>query len=130
MRPPARRAAVAGIAAAALGAVPASASAVRCERHFHDVPGIPADPIPYRVVALRGAEPDRAALTCRRGRQVIQRGFDRFGLDALSYERFGDLAMRVAGTRYVLARPVPLASGSHAWRGGGTRVQYSLPTGR
>lgn len=119
-----------GVALALAAPAPAAAEAVTCTRSFDDVPGIPVKRFEYRVTALRGADPAPSALTCARGHAVIQRGFDRFGDEALSYERFGELRLRVSGARYVLARPVPLASGSHAWRGAGTRVQYSLPTGR
>ena len=101
----------------------------QCRASFAHTPGIRVKTVAFTVGTLPGGHASAAATTCARGEAVIQAGFTRYGTKALDYHEVGKLEVVVAGTRYSLAYPRPLASGSHAWKGGSTMIQYSLPTG-
>lgn len=103
--------------------------AMTCHASFSHVPGHKAETLAYKVVALKGKH-SAAALKCLRGKDVIQAGFTKFGKKTTNYREVGKLHLVVSHSRYTLALPKPLASGSYAWTGAGTRVQYSLPTGK
>jgi hypothetical protein len=105
-----------------------SRTAVSCHAKFSHVPVHVSGAIAYKVVALKGS-PSASALSCARGKAVIQAGFTKFGKQAANYRKVGKLHLVVSGGHYTLALPTPMASGSYAWTGAHTRVQYSLPTG-
>ena len=130
---PAAKTILAGLAiAVALPAV-ALANASRgggtCHASFSHVPGHASGTLAYKVVAV-GKKHSAAALTCLRGKDVIQAGFTKFGKKTTNYRNVGKLKLTVSASRYTFALPKPVASGSYAWTGAGTRVQYSLPTGK
>lgn len=99
-----------------------------CQASFSHQPGYATGAVSFKVVALKGSH-SAAALSCARGKAVIQAGFSKFGKKTTNYRQVGKLKLVVARSKYVFALPKPVASGSYAWTGAGTRVQYSLPTG-
>jgi hypothetical protein len=113
----------------ALAFAHASKGPMTCHASFSHVPGHKAGTLAYTVAALKGKH-SAAALTCLRGKNVIQAGFTKFGKKTTNYRNVGKLHVVVSKSRYTLALPKPVASGSYAWTGAGTRVQYSLPTGK
>jgi hypothetical protein len=112
----------------ALALAQGSRAEISCHATFSHQPVHTAGAIAYKVVAIKKSR-SAAALSCARGKAVIQAGFTKFGKKTLNYRQVGKLHIVVSGGHYTLALPKPMASGSYAWTGAGTRVQYSLPTG-
>jgi len=105
-----------------------SANSVLCEEPFTHIPaGKASKTLTFKMVALNGKS--MVATSCKRGQAVIQTGFNKFGKKTLSYKQVGKLKVVIHTRTYTFAMPQPVASGSYAWTGAGTRIQYSLPTG-
>ena len=112
----------------ALAIAQGSRTEVSCHATFSHQPVHTAGGLAYNVVAVNKSH-TAAALSCARGKAVIQAAFTTFGKKTLNYRNVGKIAVTVSRAKYSFALPKPMASGSYAWTGAGTRVQYGLPTG-